>query len=268
MNDRLDYIDWNVALYALMDNGEPMSWNLLLALIPLVLSCYLFHLPRSLVLRWSLWIALGVTVAGSYPRILPILVRLANGSGLAIALGLGIFGIGLWRFLGRQRFKPILWWLGCLVCLLFLPNAAYILTDLIHLILDIRKGYPIGVVMFGLMPQYLLFIGVGFAAYVLSIMNVGFYLRDRGLSRYIMPTEITIHLLSAIGIYLGRFDRMNSWDVIGDSTALAKGILNMLTSTHALLVIAVTFLVLAITYALSKFINLGLLLQSQDLKRP
>jgi hypothetical protein len=137
----------------------------------LVLSCYLFHLPRSPILRWGLWIALAATVAGSFPRIIAIIARVSNWYGLAIALVLLASILAIRRFLGQKQLKSILWWLGCVVFLLFLPNAAYILTDVIHLIIDIRKGYPLGVVAFVLIPQYLLFIGSGFAAYVIAIIE-------------------------------------------------------------------------------------------------
>lgn len=71
-NDRLDQIDWGITLPAMIDNGEPMSWNLFLALIPLVLSSLLFHQPKSPIMRWGIWLLLGITAAGSYPRFQPL----------------------------------------------------------------------------------------------------------------------------------------------------------------------------------------------------
>jgi hypothetical protein len=68
-NDRLDQIDWGVTLPAVLDNSEPMSWNLLLALIPLALSSVLFHQPKSPIVRWGIWLLLVITAAGSYSRL-------------------------------------------------------------------------------------------------------------------------------------------------------------------------------------------------------
>ncbi len=46
--------------------------------------------------------------------------------------------LSVWLFRFR-RGSSWLWWLGFLVFYAFLPNAPYLLTDVIHLIDDIRK---------------------------------------------------------------------------------------------------------------------------------
>lgn len=63
----------------------------------------------------------------------------------------------------RNSQRTALWWLGALVFIAFLPNAPYVLTDIIHLIEDIRYGYSMWIVALVLVPQYLLFMLIGFA---------------------------------------------------------------------------------------------------------
>jgi len=101
-------------------------------------------------------------------------------------LALVPLALSFWLF--RQRVKPKhnhspalthkvyphpLWWLGLLVFIAFLPNAPYVLTDIIHLIHDIRRTNSIWVITLVLIPQYLLFIIAGFEAYVISLINLG-----------------------------------------------------------------------------------------------
>lgn len=270
MEDRLDYLDWNITISALQDNGEPMSWNLFLALIPLALSCILFNQPQSAILRWSVWILLAITAAGSYPRFAPCVDFLFDhslwvGLGGGIALGLGLFAC-FWKD-GRQGLQSLIWWVGLMIFVLFLPNAAYVLTDLIHLIFDIRKDYPISTVLFFLIPQYFLFIATGFEAYVLSICNLEAALLRQPIRIPTFWIEGLFHSLSAIGIYLGRFTRFNSWDVLTNFERLIDTIQSIFLSSHALISIAILFLILTATYRLFKCVTLELIQRSNpDLK--
>lgn len=264
MNDRLDSIDWGITSYALADNSEPMAWNLFLAFIPLCLSCVLFNQPRSRILRWGAWILLGLSAINSYRRFAPLVnfwldrqIVLVGVSAIAVAIGLVFF----WR--DRQRTRSILWGLGTVIFLLFLPNAAYILTDFIHLILDIRRGYPMGTVMLFLIPQYLFFISIGFEAYVVSIMNLGEFLQEKGKENLIFLLELVLNFLSALGVYLGRFSRFNSWDIFGDLEKLIDTIARTVLSRHALTVIIIMFVIFTLSYRLFKRINLGLVRQKQ-----
>jgi uncharacterized membrane protein len=52
----------------------------------------------------------------------------------------------------------------------FLPNAPYVLTDILHLVDDIRQGYSIWTITLLLVPQYVLFMQLGFEAYVISVL--------------------------------------------------------------------------------------------------
>lgn len=100
-------------------------------------------------------------------------------------------------------------WLTLLVWLLFFPNAPYILTDLIHLTHS-NGSSPVWFDLF-------LFLTFGWTGLALGLVSLH-DLEDL-LHRYfkIVQVRIIIALLlfvSSFGIYLGRFQRWNSWDVL------------------------------------------------------
>ncbi|NES93605.1 MAG: DUF1361 domain-containing protein, partial [Okeania sp. SIO2B9] len=117
-----------------------------------------------------------------------------------------------------------MWWFCLLIFIAFLPNAPYVLTDIIHLDQDIRQSNSVWVLTLAVVPQYLLFMFIGFEAYVLSLINLGYYLQRQSWSNFILGIELIIHCLSAIGIYLGRFKRFNSWDIVTNPNTLIKSV--------------------------------------------
>jgi uncharacterized membrane protein len=265
MGDRLDQIDWSVTWFALQDNLEPMAWNLFLAVVPLLLSYRLFSRPKSWLERVIPGLLLVLTIAGSFPRFQALGQRLwsflVSNPGLGIGGAIAFLSLGLWLYRLRQSplLRSIFWWVGVGVFIAFLPNAAYILTDAVHLVIDIRKGYPMGTVLLFLIPQYLLFILTGFEAYSLSIVNLGRYLIAQGHGRLFPAVELGLHGLSAIGIYLGRFARFNSWDVLTNLGGLVGELRRMLFSPHVLQTIMVLFVVLTLFHELFKRLTIALM---------
>ncbi len=265
MEDRLDIIDWNIAWQGILDNSQPMSWNLFLALLPLALSCELFHRPRSPIVYGGIWLLVFITLLPNLELLNTVVSTWVAQHGLTPLLGtiavlLITIGLGF-GLLGKQPMQATFWWIGCFIFVLFLPNAAYVLTDTIHFVIDARKGYPLGTVVAILLPQYLLFISVGFQAYVASLMNIGYFLSKRSKDQYFSLIELSVHGLVAIGVYLGRFSRFNSWDVLGRPLELLQVASKVMTSTHDLLVILILFGIFAICYWVCKRINIGLLVQ-------
>jgi uncharacterized membrane protein len=169
-------------------------------------------------------------------------------------------GLSFWLF-RRGRSRSFVWWLGFVVFLAFLPNAPYILTDIIHLINDVRDVDSIWVVTLIVFPLHLLFILSGFEAYVLSLINVGYYLQRIGLSKFIVLAELFIHALCAVGIYLGRFPRYNSWDIVTQPDALVNTVLDDLIGKIPLAIVFITFVVITILYWLFKQVTIGVLWQ-------
>ncbi|MEG4629497.1 DUF1361 domain-containing protein [Microcoleus sp. AR_TQ3_B6] len=251
------------ALKAMGHNVRWMSWNLFLALVPLGLSFLLFRKPRS---RWLLWctgILLGATFLPSTRHVLSYLKHIVQDVGKtyvlgAIAITLALMAVDIW-ILQQRGVRSLRWWGGFFWFIGFLPNAPYVLTDIIHLIHQIQYDRnSVWTLILALIPQYLVFMVVGFGAYVLSVMNLGYYLKQQGWSKFILATEITIHALSAIGIYLGRFIRFNTWDILTNPDALVNTVMNDLIGKRPVLVMAVTFVVIAVLYWVMKQVILGI----------
>ena len=172
--------------------------------------------------------------------------------------------LSFWLYLRSNSKRHLLWWLIFVIFILFLPNASYLLTDIIHLIEAIRAGYSIWVTTLIFIPLHLLAIAIGWEAYVISLINQSFYLRKQGKNRFVFTSELITHALSAVGIYLGRFRRFNSWDLITKPDILLASTVDDLTTKKPLLVILITFFVLTILYWLTKQITLGTILRMKQ----
>ena len=248
-----------------------MSWNLFLGLVPLFLSFLLFHKPRSRSLRWGVPLLLGTTFClgvqrYNFTNLVNAIRTLANTyltldaiylvAIVFITVLLMFADIWLWR--GSRSF---VWWIGFLIFITFLPNAPYVLTDIIHLFREIRRNDSTWIITLVVIPQYLLFMLVGFEAYVLSLMYLGNYLRQHQLSRWIFATDLMVHGLSALGVYLGRFQRLNSWHIITQPDTIVDSIVNDLTRKFPALIIAITFVVITVLYWIMKEITLGIMLK-------
>ena len=113
--------------------------------------------------------------------------------------------------LGDRLGAPPLFLLPLLgLWLLFLPNAPYILTDLLHL----REKPPVPVWYdLGLL---LTCAGTGLAFAYRSLIDVEAIL-SRWLGRSAaLALSVLMLFLSGFGIYLGRFLRLNSWEALTD----------------------------------------------------
>lgn len=170
--------------------------------------------------------------------------------------------LSFWLFRRKKlRTRSFLWWLIFVTFVAFLPNAPYMLTDIIHLIRGTRAGYAGWIIALIFIPLHILAILLGFEAYVVSLINQGNYLKRQGAARFVFWAEMAAHLLCAIGIYLGRFIRFNSWDLVVDPRDVLTTTVNTLTTRQPVLIICVTFIVLAVFYWVMKQITLGVYLR-------
>jgi uncharacterized membrane protein len=207
-------------------------WNLFLAFIPLCLSFILFR--QSSILP-------GGRVTPS--RLSPVKER------------------GY-----RTQQGSVAWWIVLVVYGAFLPNAPYVLTDIIHLIQATWGTPSVWVITLFYIPLHLGAIALAFGAYVVSLINQSAFLRRAGLKQYIFSIELLTHSLCAVGIYLGRFLRFNSWDLVTGPHNVLLATLNDLTGKRPLAVILATVLILTVLYWLMKQVTLGLLLRFQELR--
>ncbi|HEY9735339.1 MAG TPA: DUF1361 domain-containing protein [Trichocoleus sp.] len=170
--------------------------------------------------------------------------------------------LSFWLFRQRSaKSRNSLWWLALVVYVAFLPNAPYVLTDIIHFIRATRDGLSMVALIVAYIPLHVLSILAGFEAYVVSLLNQGQYLRNHGAKRYIVWAELMTHALAAVGVFIGRFRRFNSWDIISDPDGVLLQTLDDLTSKWPLAVILVMFLIITALYWVFKQITLGLVLR-------
>ena len=170
-----------------------------------------------------------------------------------------------WLFRGKgSGVRRVSWWIGLVMFVAFLPNAPYVLTDIIHLVKFIKGGAAIWTITFVLVPQFLIFMLIGTEAYVVSLINVGHYLRKQGWGQWTLAAEISLHALCSIGIFLGRFPRFNSWDLITGPQRLLLYIGQELIKPQPIAVMLVTFLGIAVIYWPLKQITLAMILYWQS----
>jgi len=94
--------------------------------------------------------------------------------------------------------------------LLFFPNSLYILTDLFHLQLDTSMPKWFDLVLI------LSFAWTGLMYGFMSLWDIEKIIGNK-ISRYIMPfVSFCLLFLGSFGIYLGRYLRWNSWDIISE----------------------------------------------------
>lgn len=109
--------------------------------------------------------------------------------------------------------------LSTLVWLAFFPNAPYLLTDFQHLAYG-GSGTPL---------WYDVILLIWFAWTGLFVGMVSLYLmqeivaeRFNALAGWVFAAAVTI--LSSLGVFLGRFLRWNSWDLLKDPLPIARDV--------------------------------------------
>ncbi len=121
----------------------------------------------------------------------------------------------LWNSGIRYAFLFLVW-------LLFVPNSFYIITDLFHI------RYREGVLLWFDLVMILSFAWNGLLLGILSVRQMEKmmmpYLRGKHELLFIFP----IMWMNAWGVYIGRYLRFNSWDVITSPFALIADIADML----------------------------------------
>ena len=111
-----------------------------------------------------------------------------------------------------------------LLAILFLPNAPYIITDLFHL--KQRAEMPFWydtMVLFSVALS-------GLALFYATIFNIRNLLERIGGWKIAEAVVVFIGFLCSYGIYLGRYLRFNSWDVLANPNDLFGEMANHLVN--------------------------------------
>lgn len=186
----------------------------------------------------------------------------ANGFWMAWNLTLAIVPLLLAAVLFRPGRRPtpglgrVAWWVGLVAFVVLLPNAPYVLTDVVHFVPDVQGADRLSVAL-AFIAQYGLFFLVGVESYVASVVLLTRWLEGRGLSRVMVPAEVGIHALCAAGVYLGRVGRLNSWDIVVRPDRFVASLADLGTS-RALALTALTFIVVSSVYWAAKHVTLAL----------
>jgi len=144
----------------------------------------------------ALWIATGSAVQAQ--------TMIWNLALAWIPLAAAAIGLGIAR---RSRRSAWLVPAG-IIWLAFLPNAPYLATDIIHLH-EFTSSLPL------LIPAVLITLGVtGVIVLWASVTIAGEVVRESGLRPAASMLVPACMAASAIGIYIGRVLRWNSWDLV------------------------------------------------------
>ena len=134
----------------------------------------------------------------------------------------------------RRKDAPLL-----LVWLLFLPNAPYMLTDLFHL-----KHRPPIPLWFDLV-LILSFAFIGLLIFYRSLKDMITLFKNYMSTAMLACTTYFIFWLISFGLYLGRFLRFNSWDIM-HPVSLGKACCRLLLTESALKDVAAFTLIFSV----------------------
>ena len=147
-------------------------------------------------------------------------------------------------FLASIGLRASVFWTMGAIWLLFFPNAPYVLTDLLHL----KAG------MVPVWYDLLMLLSFAWTSLMLGFVSLADmqYLMTQRFNHSVGWVFVFLALfLGSFGIYLGRFLRWNSWDVMTQPKSLLKDIIEPLInplshiSTYGFTLLLTTFLLLA-----------------------
>lgn len=139
-------------------------------------------------------------------------------------------------YISMERYKPIHQFLWVGLWLFFFPNSLYMVTDFIHIsgdkfmwLVEVERYSNVSPVVYGqdiLIWAKLLIIGLGFLFSILvGLESLNIFqdiVRDRFSKALSYLAILLVSILSSIGIYIGRFLRFNSWDIVFNPFQLIK----------------------------------------------
>jgi uncharacterized membrane protein len=111
-----------------------------------------------------------------------------------------------------------------LVWLAFLPNAPYIVTDLIHIRIGNDNLLWLDVLV------VLSFALSGLLLFYLSLLDMQKLISSKFKRIPVIPVTLSVLWLCGFGVYLGRFLRYNSWEIISQPQVLISDIFDIMIS--------------------------------------
>ena len=139
------------------------------------------------------------------------------------------------------------WWAGVVVFTLFLPNAPYVITDLIHLRWLIGDASGGSVVVFGILPVMAAFITLCYLSYLFCLEGIVREVRSVRPDAPRVLIELPVHAVCAVGVVLGRVARLNSWDTVQNPRWTIEEVFNTLTWRGAPFALVAVFTAMVLT---------------------
>lgn len=120
-----------------------------------------------------------------------------------------------------SKLKLSFWFLAWLA---FLPNAPYIITDLIHIRVGNDNWLWLDIIV------VLSFALSGLLLFFLSLLDMQNLMTSQFKKIPIETISLIIIFLCGFGVYLGRFLRYNSWEIVSNPQVLISDIFEIITS--------------------------------------
>ena len=203
---------------------------------------YKFTIPKSIIILLVLAVVLNIFRIVLFGKF-SLIYLLWN---IFLALVPFVISLILLRANKEQWLSNTLFFICGIIWLLLIPNSTYIVTDLIH-IGEVR-AVP------ALYDSFLLFTSawVGLLLGMYSIFHIEQILEVKYTKKITSIIILFIIFFTSFGMYLGRFLRFNSWDIIARPLSFLKGIgeifSNKTNSIEALLYTILFFLFILMSY--------------------
>ncbi len=137
-----------------------------------------------------------------------------------------------------------LWWIGLGAWVVFLPNAPYVLTDVVHMVGAMRNS-PSDRHAYLVIATYAVLFSGGLASYAFSMQLFRRYLHRAVADRLVAPLILFVHALCVVAMYVGRVIRLNSWDVVTAPQRVAASLFRV-PRPLAVVDVAVMFVVVGV----------------------
>lgn len=147
--------------------------------------------------------------------------------------------------------------------LIFFPNAPYILTDLQHLAVE---GTNAPVWFDVILLIWFSWTGVLLGIVSLYVMQIIVAKEFGRVAGWLLVFGVSI--LGSLGIYLGRFLRFNSWDILQNPSEIALNILGLVVDPSLRLVAFTSLLTAFFLFVYCTLYAFGHLLQEDSARRP
>ena len=147
----------------------------------------------------------------------------------------------------RSGRRGVPWWVGLVAWVLFLPNAPYVLTDVVHMVHDIRNcALPTRQAYLVIATYGVLFAARPRVVRVLAAVLPPVPASARSPTGSSRRSMLSVHALCVFAMYLGRVVRLNSWDVVTAPSQVAAVVASGPDARSRSSVLAVMFVVVGV----------------------